>query len=146
MDFVADQLAEGRTFRSRAILHIYTRECMAIESEQRLRGQDMVMVFNHIEAPRGVPGTLRCDNGSELSSQAMDLWILPERGTGCLLSPGQADGDFTLHKNETIMSGSTHTQITPDAAMEVITNTTVDGRLLRRPELGDEIFHCVGTR
>ena len=74
MDFVADQLADGRRFRSLTVLDIYTRECLAIESEQRLKGQDVVMVLNRIKAQRGVPRMLYCDNGSEFSSQAMDLW------------------------------------------------------------------------
>jgi putative transposase len=37
MDFVADQLANGKRFRSLTIVDIYTRECLAIESGQRLR-------------------------------------------------------------------------------------------------------------
>jgi putative transposase len=37
MDFVADQLADGKRFRSLTIVDIYSRECLAIESEQRLR-------------------------------------------------------------------------------------------------------------
>ena len=32
MDFVADQLADGRRFRSLTVVDIYTRECLAIES------------------------------------------------------------------------------------------------------------------
>jgi transposase InsO family protein len=31
MDFVADQLADGRRFRSLTVVDIYTRECLAIE-------------------------------------------------------------------------------------------------------------------
>ena len=44
MDFVADQLADGRRFRSLTVVDIYTRECLAIESEQRLKGEDVVLV------------------------------------------------------------------------------------------------------
>lgn len=74
MDFVADQLADGRRFRSLTVVDIYTRECLAIESEQRLKGEDVVMVLNRIKTRRGVPRMVYCDNGSEFSSQAMDLW------------------------------------------------------------------------
>ena len=74
MDFVADQLADGRRFRSLTIVDIYTRECLAIESEQRLKGEDVVRVLNRTKLQRGVPKMLYCDNGSEFSSQAMDLW------------------------------------------------------------------------
>jgi len=56
MDFVADQMADGRRFRSLTIVDIYTRECLAIESEQRLKGEDVVRVLNRIKIQRGVPG------------------------------------------------------------------------------------------
>ncbi len=74
MDFVADQLADGKRFRSLTIVDIYTRECLAIESEQRLKGEDVVLTLNRIKIQRGVPKFLYCDNGSEFSSPAMDLW------------------------------------------------------------------------
>ena len=74
MDFVADQLADGRRFRALTVVDIYTRECLAIECEQRLKGEDVVLVLNRIKNQRGVPKMLYCDNGSEFSSQAMDLW------------------------------------------------------------------------
>ena len=62
MDFVADQLADGRRFRSLTVVDIYTRECLAIEAEQRLKGVDVVMVLNRIKSQRGVPKLLYCDN------------------------------------------------------------------------------------
>jgi putative transposase len=58
MDFVADQRADGRKFRSLTVVDIYTRECLAIESEQKLKGQDVVRVLNRIKIHRGVPGML----------------------------------------------------------------------------------------
>jgi putative transposase len=74
MDFEADQLTDSRRFRSLTVVDIYTRECLAIESEQRLKGEDVVKVLNRIKIPRGAPKMLHGDNGSEFSSQAMDLW------------------------------------------------------------------------
>ena len=74
IDFVAVQLAAGRKFRSLTVVDIQTRGCLAIESEQRLEGEDVVTVLNLIKIQRGVPRMLYCDNGSEFSSPAMDLW------------------------------------------------------------------------
>jgi putative transposase len=76
MDFVADQLADGRRFRSLTVVDIFTRECLAIESEQRLKGEDVVRVLNRIKVSRGVPKMVHCDNGSEFCNQAMDLCVL----------------------------------------------------------------------
>jgi putative transposase len=53
---------------------IYTRESLAIEAGQRLKGEDVVMVLNRIMLQRAAPKVLFCDNGSEFASQAMDLW------------------------------------------------------------------------
>jgi hypothetical protein len=36
------------------VVDIYTRECLAIESEQRLKGEDVVTVLNRIKTQRGV--------------------------------------------------------------------------------------------
>src|SRR5712675_1687539 len=74
VDFVADQLHDGTRFRALTILDVYTREGVAIEAGQSLRGEDVVRVLNRVKQQRGVPKFLFCDNGSEFTSQAMDLW------------------------------------------------------------------------
>ena len=45
-----------------------------VSSKQNLKGEDVMMVLNRIKIQRGVPKMVHCDNGSEFSSQAMDLW------------------------------------------------------------------------
>lgn len=76
MDFVADQLADGRRFRALTVLDIFTRESLAIEVGQSLTGADVVGVLNHLKQHRGSPQLLFCDNGAEFTSQIMDLWAL----------------------------------------------------------------------
>lgn len=55
----------SRTSSEHRRVDIYTQECLAIESEQRLKGEDAVMVLNRIKTHRGAPKMLYCDNGSE---------------------------------------------------------------------------------
>lgn len=74
LDFVADQLADGRRFRALTVVDVFTRESLAIDVGQRLRGEDVVSTLNQIRSQRGVPKFLHCDNGSEFTSQIMDLW------------------------------------------------------------------------
>ena len=74
LDFVADQLADGRRFRALTIMDLFTRESLAIAVGQRLKGEDVVATLNDIRLQRGVPRFLFCDNGSEFTSQIMDLW------------------------------------------------------------------------
>jgi putative transposase len=102
MDFVADQLSDGRRFRSLTVVDIYTRECLAIESEQRLKGQDVVMVLNRVKVQRGVPKMLHCDSGSEFSSQAMDLWAYQNGVRIAFSRPGKpTDNGFVESFNGT---------------------------------------------
>jgi putative transposase len=74
LDFVADQLTDGRRFRALTIVDVFTRESLAIEVGQALRGTDVVNVLNKLRFERRAPKMLFCDNGSEFTSQILDLW------------------------------------------------------------------------
>lgn len=74
LDFVADQLQDGRRFRALTVLDVFTRESLTIEVGQSLRGDDVVRTLNKLKHEGRVPKLLFCDNGSEFSGQAMDLW------------------------------------------------------------------------
>ena len=74
MDFVADQLADGRKIRTLTIIDLFTRECLSIEIGYRLRGEDVVAAMNHLKYDRGVPQRIACDNGSEFADGLMDFW------------------------------------------------------------------------
>jgi putative transposase len=103
MDFVADQLADGRRFRALTVVDIYTRECLAIEAGQKLKGEDVVRVLGRIKLQRGVPNMLYCDNGSEFSSQAMDLWAYQNGVRIAFSRPGKpTDNAFVESFNGTL--------------------------------------------
>jgi putative transposase len=74
LDFVADQLANRQRFRALTVVDVFTRESVAIEVGQSLRGEHVVNVLNRLTAQRGAPTRLFCDNGSEFCSQIFDLW------------------------------------------------------------------------
>jgi len=61
------------------VVDIYTRECLAIEVGQRLKGHDVVRVLQRISQQRGAPKVIFCDNGSEFTGQMMDLWAYRSR-------------------------------------------------------------------
>ena len=44
MDFVTDSLFNGHRFRSLTIVDNFSRECMAIEIDQHIKGEDVVRV------------------------------------------------------------------------------------------------------
>lgn len=74
MDFVADQLADGRRFRALTVIDLFTRECLAIDVGHGLSGRDVVATLERLRFERGLPQRIYCDNGSEFVSAAMDLW------------------------------------------------------------------------
>ena len=89
MDFVADALFGGRRLRALTVVDNYTRESLAIEVGQNLKGEDVVNTLNRIAMKRGLPATIKVDNGSEFISKVMDKWAY-ERGIELDLSrPGK---------------------------------------------------------
>src|SRR5204862_6168910 len=70
-------------------MDIFTRESLAIEVGQRLKGEDVVATLNEIRLTRGLPKFLFCDNGSEFTSQIMDLWAYHHQVRIALSRPGR---------------------------------------------------------
>lgn len=74
MDFVADQLFDGRTIRALTVVDNYSRQCVAIHVGQSLKGKDVVAVMNQLKVIHlAVPERIQVDNGSEFISKALDL-------------------------------------------------------------------------
>ena len=55
LDFVHDQLINGEKFRTLTIVDVFSREALAIEVGQRLRGENVVEVLNRLVKTRGAP-------------------------------------------------------------------------------------------
>lgn len=74
MDFMADELFNGRRFRLLTIVDDFTRESLATEVGQRLTGDHVADVLDRIVHVRGLPSSIRVDNGSEFTSKRLDQW------------------------------------------------------------------------
>jgi putative transposase len=74
MDFVSDQLVDGRRIRALTIVDVFSREALAIEVGHRMRAENVVEVCNRLVARRGKPKRVFVDNGSEFSGRMFDLW------------------------------------------------------------------------
>ena len=91
-DFVADALFDGRRLRALTVVDNYTRESLAIDVGQSLKGEDVVNTLNRIASQRGLPATIKVDNGSEFISKVMDKWAY-EHGVELDFSrPGKTHG------------------------------------------------------
>jgi len=49
MDFVSDQLFDGRRFRSLTVVDTYSRECLAIHAGKSIQGTDVVNVLERLK-------------------------------------------------------------------------------------------------
>jgi putative transposase len=55
MGFVADELTDGRRFRTLTILDLFTRQCLDIAVGRGLTGQDVVAALERLRFDRGLP-------------------------------------------------------------------------------------------
>lgn len=74
MGFVADALFDGRRFRALTVVDNFTKESLAIEVDQQLKGEDVVAVMERLRHQRDLPQRIQTDNGSEFISILMDRW------------------------------------------------------------------------
>jgi putative transposase len=88
VDFVQDHLGQGTGIRLLTVLDEFTRECLCIRVEHRLRAQDVRLTLEALFKDYGIPLYLRSDNGSEFIAQCLQDW-LKEQGTSSLfIEPG----------------------------------------------------------
>ncbi len=74
MDFVHDQLFDGRKTRVLTIVDAFTRYSPAIEPQFNWRGTGVVDVLDRVCRETGFPRTIRVDQGPEFISKDLDLW------------------------------------------------------------------------
>ena len=71
MDFVSDQLANGRRFRVLNMVDDFSRECVLQVVDFSISGQRLTRELDRLAAHRPLPKAIVCDNRPELTSKAM---------------------------------------------------------------------------
>lgn len=74
MDFMHDQLSDGRCFRSLNVLDDYNRELLCTEIDLSLPTQRVIRALEQVMEYKGVPCAIRCDNGPEYISHRLRDW------------------------------------------------------------------------
>ena len=74
MDFMQDQLADGRSFRTFNVLDDFNREGLGIEIDFSLPAERVVRSLEMIIEWRGKPAKIRADNGPEYVSGRLLAW------------------------------------------------------------------------
>ena len=67
----------------------FTREALAIDVDQGIKGEQVVEVMTRISSIRGAPRTIRVDNGPEFISKALDRWAYENGVTLDFSRPGK---------------------------------------------------------
>jgi putative transposase len=74
LDFVSDQMTDGRRFRILTVIDNCTRECLALVADTSLSGRRVARELDAIVARRGRPDMIVSDNGTEYTSNAILGW------------------------------------------------------------------------
>lgn len=74
-DFVEDRTHNGRKIRMLNVIDEFTRECIAIRVERKLKAVDVIDVLSDLFILRGIPTHIRSDNGPEFIAKALREWI-----------------------------------------------------------------------
>ena len=74
LDFVSDQMTDGRRFRILTVVDNCTRECLALVADTSISGLRVARELDRLVQSRGRPQTIVSDNGTELTSNAILTW------------------------------------------------------------------------
>jgi putative transposase len=74
MDFVSDQLFDGRRIRILTIVDTFTKLSPAVSVRRSYKGSDVVNTLELVRKGYGIPKEIRVDNGPEFISKDLDLW------------------------------------------------------------------------
>ena len=74
MDFVHDQLANGRAFRVLTVIDKWSRESVLLETSFSLTGQSVVDALQELSLGRSLPKAITVDHGTEFTSKSLDEW------------------------------------------------------------------------
>ena len=74
LDFVSDQMTDGRRFRILTVVDNCTRECLALVADTSISGLRVARELDRIVKVTGLPESIVSDNGTELTSNAILGW------------------------------------------------------------------------
>jgi putative transposase len=89
LDYQFDQTADGRLLKLLNVVDEFTREALAIECRRRIDADRTVIVLDRLVAERKTaPAFIRCDNGPELTANALRDWCRFSKAGSAYIEPG----------------------------------------------------------
>lgn len=89
LDFVHDQMANGRRFRVLNIVDDVTRECLAAIPDTSISGVRVARELTTLIEQRGKPEMIVSDNGTEFTSHAIFAWAKDHAVDWHYIAPGK---------------------------------------------------------
>ena len=89
MDFVADQLANGRRFRVLNVVDDFSRELIGQLVSVSINGNMVARFLDQLMEIRKRPKSIVCDNGTEFTSKAMFNWSRDSKVKLAFIQPGK---------------------------------------------------------
>jgi putative transposase len=89
VDFIHDQLSNGRRFRILNVIDDVTKESLAAVADTSLSGRRVARELDAIIARRGKPDLIVSDHGTEFTSNAMLAWAQGSRVAWHFIAPGK---------------------------------------------------------
>lgn len=74
MDFVHDQLLDGRKFRVLTVIDQWSRESVLLETNFALTGRSVADALDALSESRPLPKAITVDHGTEFTSKVLDEW------------------------------------------------------------------------
>lgn len=134
MDFMSDQLADGRKMRTFNVVDDFSRECLAIEVDTSLCGARVARVLDRLVAERGRPARIVLDNGPEFTGRELDRWAYEHEVELAFIQPGKPiQNAFVESFNGTMRNEclNEHWFLTLADARSIIENWRIDYNLNR---------------
>jgi len=89
MDFVFDELANGRKVKTLTVVDDCTKEAVQIALDTSIPALYVTRVLDALKAERGLPKTLRTDNGPEFAGRVMQDWAAKNHIELRFIQPGK---------------------------------------------------------
>ena len=89
MDFMSDALYDGQKIKLLTLVDNFTRESLAIEVAWRLGGHGVVAALMQVVEEKGLPKSIRIDNGPEFTSKVLDQWAYLDGVEPDFIRPGK---------------------------------------------------------
>jgi len=103
IDFMHDQLSDGRKYRLFNVIDDFKREGLAIDAGFSLPSIRVIRSLNQLIEWRGQPSVIRCDNGPEFISLEFTEWALKNKIRIEYIQPGNPQQNAYIERhNRTI--------------------------------------------